>query len=330
VKQPPTNPSDIGRLADEFIAQDAANAERGGKLPGGKLPGSSTGGRGGKDPGGSTGPRIGKGSGVGVPGVGVPGVGAPIVGGSSRASKGSPDRPRKGMVPLPLPGPLAPPPPPAGSPFGTRTIGLLLGLLAIIVLVVGGLVLLAGKPSTTVGARPSSGLASPVSSTAAQSPALGSPGSSASATTLPGVPSGPPSTTPTPLPIPPTPLPLPNPTPQPRPTPHPPTTIIAFKAQPTKVAGDCKSGLTAFALKLDNSGSNVAVNWSVAFVANPALKGDWGTAKPASGQVAAGAVTTTTITPQNLCPSMKSQTSFTLDVNAGKGGTTGVTYTVTP
>ncbi|GEM_PF-6886014 len=328
MKQPPADPSDIGRLADEFVAQDAANAGRGGKLPGGKLPGSRAGQRGDKGPGSGAGPRTGKGVGGGSgprAGTGPGGlvVGVPGVGGSGRATKGSPDRPRKGVVPLPLPGPLPAPPPPPSTLFGPRTIGVLIGLLVILLLVGGGFVLLSGQPSSTFGALPSNGLVG-VGSPAATTVGPASPGTTAVATQPPVAPTALPKSTPTSGPAKPT----PKPTAKPQPTSRP--TIIAFIVSPTKVAGDCKSGLTAFPMKLNNSGSNVALNWSVTFAANPDVKGDWGTAKPSSGQVAAGAVTTVSITPQNLCPSLKTQTSFTLDVNAGKGGTTAVTYTVTP
>jgi hypothetical protein len=105
--------------------------------------------------------------------------------------------------------------------------------------------------------------------------------------------------------------------------------VVAFLVSPSSAFGACKSGLTAFDLTLDNSKSNVAVSWSVAF-GSSAYPTDWGSAKPSKGVVPAGQSATVSITPQDLCSAIKSQTDFTLEVLYASSGKAAVTYTVVP
>ncbi len=105
--------------------------------------------------------------------------------------------------------------------------------------------------------------------------------------------------------------------------------FVSFLVSPPNVFGACKSGLTAFDLTLDNTKSNVAVSWSIAFDAS-AYPTDWGSATPAKGVVAAGQSATVAITPQDLCSAIKSQTDFTLEVLYAASGKSSVTYTVVP
>jgi hypothetical protein len=125
----------------------------------------------------------------------------------------------------------------------------------------------------------------------------------------------------------------PPPTPGPKVTPPPtaaPKPVIDFVLTPNLVAGSCKAGLTSFQLKLDNTKSNVAVSWSLAFDPSPYPNGDWGTSKPTSGQVVAGQSATVVVTPAtDLCSSIKTQTDFTLTVK-DTGGSASITYQVSP
>jgi hypothetical protein len=108
-----------------------------------------------------------------------------------------------------------------------------------------------------------------------------------------------------------------------------PKPIIAFALTPSQVNGSCKAVLAPFQLKLDNTKSNVTVGWSLAFAAS-VYPGDWGTAKPTSGQVPAGQVATVTITPRaDLCSFIKGQTDFLLTIKYATGSTS-MTYAVTP
>jgi|GEM_PF-3069488 hypothetical protein len=223
---------------------------------------------------------------------------------------------------------------PSGAPgTGLATRFVLLGVL-LGVLVLGGIVLTGlGKspavPGTTACPSASSGLcgASPTAFATLLVPA----------TPLASAPSfGPPLTaTPTSLLKPtaaPTAVPAPTATARPKVTARPtssPKPTIAFVLTPSQVNGSCKSGLAPFQLTLNNAKSNVAVGWSLAFAAS-AYPGDWGSAKPSSGQVPAGQVATVTITPRaDLCSSIKGQTDFVLTIKYATGSAS-MTYTVTP
>jgi hypothetical protein len=222
---------------------------------------------------------------------------------------------------------------PSGAPgagLATRFVllGVLLGVLLLGGIVLTGLGKSAAVPGTTVCPSTSSGLcgASPTAIATLLVPA----------TLLASAPSfGPPITaTPTSLPKPtaaPTAAPAPTATARPKVTARPtasPKPTIAFVLTPAQVNGSCKAGLAPFQLKLDNTKSNVAVGWSVAFAAS-SYPGPWGSAKPASGQVPAGQSATVMITPADLCSSIKGQTDFTLTVKYGAGSAS-ATYTVTP
>ena len=118
----------------------------------------------------------------------------------------------------------------------------------------------------------------------------------------------------------------PTPTPTAKPTPTP--VVINFVVSPTKVSGACKTGLQAFGVKLDNSGSNAAVAWSLSF--EPFQKVVWGTASQTSGTVGAGSATGVTITPDSaICNAITAPTTFFLDVDDGLQ-IQKVAYTVTP
>jgi hypothetical protein len=127
----------------------------------------------------------------------------------------------------------------------------------------------------------------------------------------------------------PTTAPTPKPTPTPpkvTPTPPKPTTpppIVAFKVTPQQVSTTCKD-LGSFDISLNNSGSNVAVDWSIKF-----LDSAWGSAKPQSGTLDAGAVSTVTITPAALCPLDKVQ-DFVLEIAYGGDSPETVIYQVSP
>jgi hypothetical protein len=247
----------------------------------------------------------------------------------SRPRKPSPSQPkdRPSAYPTPILPPILPPP----SAIKIPVIGWI-GLLVVIALVaLGGAVLLtsqqadsiespspsvpglvvlpSGQVVVVVSAAPS-GNASPAATTGfGPSPSVGSiPGPTAS-------PVGKPTAAPTA-------------TPKPKPTAPP--VVVAFKVSPSQVSGDCKTGPVPFQLKLDNTGSNVSVSWSISFTSSPDVKGDWGSASPSSGTVAAGASVLVDITPQkSVCP-LQSQTDYELKVAYGSSGSAVVTYTVAP
>ena len=230
----------------------------------------------------------------------------------ARSSKGRSSKNRSPVVPPPR------------FPLSLRTAGILGGLLAIIVLLVGGSTLLSSQPAGAKGTSAPSGpggtFSSPLESPAG-SQGLSVPGFSVSPTSPPA--------TASPTKAPSKATAAPTPTLKPAATPTAPPVIVAFSVNPQQVAGSCKSGLSAFELKLDNTGSNVPVAWSVSFATSP-YPGDWGSAKPASGQVSAGQSSTLTITPAGLCSYIKGPTDFNLNVAFGKAGSTAVTYAVTP
>jgi hypothetical protein len=242
--------------------------------------------------------------------------------------------------------PTAPPAAPRGIPIpGVR--GWIFLLLIIGVIGLGSQALLS-QPLSNTSATPSptqpgavaAGTSSPRASAQVKTPAP-TPAASAAPTPAPSVapspgptPTAPPSVAPSVAPTPtakptakPTPKPTAKPTAAPTPTPTP-KPVVSFLVSPTKVSGDCKSGLKAFPITFDNTGSNVAVDWSISFVQFQGV--DWGTASPAKGQAAAGKTDGTTIAPNSaICNNIKTTTSFTLNVSYA-GTSTPVVYTVTP
>jgi hypothetical protein len=251
----------------------------------------------------------------------------------TRPSKSSPSQPKDRPSTYPT---QFPPPPPTGMHI---PVGGWIGLVLVIVLVgLGGGVLLTSQMADSIGTPPPSvpglvvlpsGLVVVVASAGpsgngipgATSPAFGPspsvgpiPGQTAS-----GGPTAPPTAKPTAAP-----------TAPPKPKPTAPPVVVAFTVGPSQVSGDCKTGPVPFQLKLDNSGSNVSVSWSIGFTSSPDVKGDWGSASPSSGTVAAGATVVVDITPlKSLCP-LQSQTDYELKVIFGSGGSTVVTYTLAP
>ena len=157
--------------------------------------------------------------------------------------------------------------------------------------------------------------------TAEPAPPAPTPVSSLTRTPAPTNSAPPPTSTPKPTP------PLPTSTPAPTAAPTKPP-VIVFTVSPKAADGNCKSGLASFSLLLDNTGSNVSVSWSISFTASGYL-GDWGTAKPASGDVPAGKSAFVTITPQALCP-VTEITDYFLKVTYGGSDSATVTYTVMP
>jgi hypothetical protein len=235
--------------------------------------------------------------------------------------------------------PPAPPPPPAAE-SRKRRVGLLalvlLGGTVLVVIVLVGSWLLGGagpSPSSPVGGP------TPTPSTS------GSAGSSPTASLPTLLPSGsvaptgsavatsPPAVTPTPASATPTPTASPKPSPTPTATATPTPGLSAnFKVTPQQVNASCRGGsnaLSAFDLTLNNNGSSSAAQWSISFDASP-YQGDWGTAKPSSGTLAAGATRNVTITPAaDLCGAVNRRTDFTLEVSGATAPIT-ITYRVLP
>jgi hypothetical protein len=112
----------------------------------------------------------------------------------------------------------------------------------------------------------------------------------------------------------------------------PPPAVNNFRLSGASVAQDCNqtNPLPAFSVTLDNTQSNVAVNWSIGAT-------NWGSASPTAGTVPAGKTATLTITPDaKLCSSLgpgSQATAFQATVSGTAAGQTkklSITDTVTP
>ncbi len=112
----------------------------------------------------------------------------------------------------------------------------------------------------------------------------------------------------------------------------PPPATNNFRLGGASVSQDCNqtNPLPAFNVTLDNSQSNVAVNWSIAAT-------NWESASPSAGTIPAGRTATLTITPNaQLCPNLgpgSQATAFQATVSATGAGQTKqakITDTVTP
>jgi hypothetical protein len=256
----------------------------------------------------------------------------------TRPSKSSPSQPKD----RPSAYPTQMPPPPTGIHLPVAG---WIGLVLVIVLVgLGGGALLTSQMAVSFGTPPPSVPALVVlpsgngqvvvvvsaapSSTAIPAATTTGSGPSPSVGSIPGpTPSGAPTAPPVGKP---TAAPTAAPTAPPKPKPTATPVVVAFNVGPSQVSGDCKTGPVPFQLKLDNSGSNVSVAWSIGFTSSPDVKGDWGSASPSSGTVAAGASALIDITPlKSLCP-LQSQTDYELKVAYGSSGSAVVTYTVAP
>jgi hypothetical protein len=188
-------------------------------------------------------------------------------------------------------------------------------------------------PTTGSPSPPSSGgvvVPSPVDSGYLPPPTATQPSSSIKPTAAPTDTPAVVNPTPTPKPTPTkfVPTPSPKPTPTLKPTDPPP--IIALVVTPKSVDGSCKGGVLApFDAQLDNSASTVAVHWSIKFNSS-SLSGSWGAASPQSGDVDAGAVGKTTITPSaDICSIIKPE-DFVLEVSYGADFPQTVTFHYSP
>ncbi|HLW03352.1 MAG TPA: hypothetical protein VKT82_32205 [Ktedonobacterales bacterium] len=150
--------------------------------------------------------------------------------------------------------------------------------------------------------------------------------------TPPRPPTGPaPPTTPVPTPPRPTPTPRPNPTPTQTPTATPtapptptPTPIINFVVTPTGFSQSCSSSMSSLVVTLDNSGSNVAVSWSMSITDTDPQGNVWAFADSTGGTVPAGQVASVTITPNSiLCADLAgTSASFTATISWQSGQAT--------
>jgi hypothetical protein len=121
-----------------------------------------------------------------------------------------------------------------------------------------------------------------------------------------------------------------TPTPSPTATPTP---IFNVIVSPTSFSQTCPT-LSALTVTIDNTGSNVDVNWQVSITDTDPMGNVWATASQASGTVLAGQSASVTITPTStLCQDMSTGQTLPYTAvfsysGAGQNGQTTVTDTV--
>jgi hypothetical protein len=127
----------------------------------------------------------------------------------------------------------------------------------------------------------------------------------------------------------PTPTLTPTPTETPTPTPVP---IVQFVVSPLDTTQTCNA-VPAFTVTLDNTQSNVAVDWSVRAIENaPGATTPWASADPSTGTVPAGGTASFVMTPdaQHVCTLQTQQIYHAqIDLTSGSGSIT-VSDTINP
>jgi hypothetical protein len=119
-----------------------------------------------------------------------------------------------------------------------------------------------------------------------------------------------------------------------------PTPVVKFSVHPTSFAQSCdpsSSPLPALGVTLDNTGSSIAVSWSIQITdKDPKTNSElWAAASPSSGTTPAGGTTTVSITPaSDLCNKLVGITTSMLHakvvLTSGGSGASTVTDSVTP
>jgi hypothetical protein len=116
-----------------------------------------------------------------------------------------------------------------------------------------------------------------------------------------------------------------------------PVPVVNFVVSPTSFSQSCTSTptLPALVVTLDNTASNVAVNWQITITDTDPVGNIWATASAASGTVLAGQSQTVTITPiSTLCQDMggvgASYTALISYTAAGQNGQNTITDAVSP
>jgi hypothetical protein len=119
-----------------------------------------------------------------------------------------------------------------------------------------------------------------------------------------------------------------------------PTPVVKFEVQPTSFDQSCgptSSPLPALSVTLDNTGSTIAVSWSIRISdQDPNHTAVWASASPTTGTTPAGGTTHVTITPApDLCARFGSSSTpvafhVTVTWTTGGGGTATITDTVHP
>ncbi len=238
----------------------------------------------------------------------------------------------------------------------TRLAALLAAVLLLVL--IGGVALGAIKSATpprnsliTLNPSPTTGMPSVGPTTTAKP--TSTPTTRPSPVGTPRPPTGPaPPPTPAPTPSKPTPTPRPHPTPTqaptatptntptdtpaPTPTPTPtdtptPAPIVNFVVSPTGFSQSCASSLSSLVVTLDNSGSTVAVSWSISITSTDPQGNVWASADSAGGTIPAGQVATVTITPISaLCTDLAGGTGTFSATISWQSGSATVADTVSP
>jgi hypothetical protein len=131
----------------------------------------------------------------------------------------------------------------------------------------------------------------------------------------------------------------PTPTPTLSPTPSPtatPASVLNLAVRPTSAREQCAADgtLPPLNVTLDNTGSTVAVGWSVGITDTlPGTNVPWATTNPAAGSVAAGATGEfALVSTDRLCDAFKQPQAFTATVTLSNGAVApiSITDTITP